>query len=121
MRINVSSRLSGAAIAGPLVAAVHRELEHELSRMAVNALRYWRRITPKRTGRLRASEQVNVRRVSPQRHALAFEVTDPGRAYYRAVAARHPKLRGGAGVLKWVDRNTRRYVDRAVSRAVGKP
>ena len=121
MRINVSSSVSGDPIAGPLVAAIHRELATELDRLAAAGLKYWRRITPKRTGRLRGSLRVHVSRASPQRHTLAFDVGDPGRAYYGKVARRHRALRGARGVLKWIDKHTPAAVDRAITRAVERP
>ena len=118
MNVKVSTSVRGRPIGGPLVGAVHRELGQEIPKLGADALKHWRETTPKVTGALRRSELVRALRVDARRHALGFEVADPGRAYYKTVARRNAPLRGGAGVAKWTKERAPARIDRAITRAV---
>ena len=102
-----------------IIAAVERELQVEMKRLAADALRVWKKATPYVTGTLRGSlATVDISDVAAQRYGVRFVVKAPGSGYYEEVAElpRHAKLR--ALPAKWIDAHIGQYVDRAIDRAL---
>ena len=92
------------------------------NRLAADAVRIWRKATPRITGILRASEvAVIINDPARGRYGVRFRVRQPGSIYYTRVAGHHPKLRGLAVVYKWLDVNALVYADRAIDRALATP
>lgn len=120
--ITISVNVGGPTfreITQEIIDAVRRHLRIEVQRLARDAIKIWRKATPKITGVLRASEvaviayrdgSVNVR----------FRVTLPGSLYYRKVAAlkRHRALRNNRAVIRFFDNRVQEYVNRAVDAAL---
>lgn len=118
--IRVSVDVTGRPIVGPLVAAIRRHVTAALSALADDALRAWRRATPKVSGDLRRSELV-VDLVPPaagSEWGVQFRVVAPGSRYYHLVRRRYPLLQGQKVVLQYVDQRLVGVVNRAIDRAL---
>lgn len=121
--IKLNTRVTGPTLQEQIkdiLSALNRELARESRRMATDMQRYWRRRTPKRTGTLRLSEVV---KPLAGRGAIGVSarVTYPGNVYYDRVAARPQhrtkELYRLQLLHKWANRNTHRYVQRALDNA----
>ena len=120
--ITISVNVGGPTfreITQELIDSIREHLRIEVQRLARDAIKVWRRATPKITGVLRASE-VAVISYRDGAVNVRFRVTLPGSLYYAKVAAlkRHRSLRNNRVVLKWFDNHVQEYVNRAVDAAL---
>ena len=102
-----------AEIPGKVQAALGAAME----RLQRDALAYWRKVTPRRTGALRASLRVAVKRGAGGQSGgwfLEFSTEEPGEDYYQRVNRRY---RMTERMYAWLRRYVRVYVKRELDRA----
>ena len=118
--ITITATVNGAPIAdlaADITAAINRELDFEFRQLAQQGLSYWRKRTPKISGRLRLSERVNYV-AKTNRFTIQFRIIKPGSAYYHLVARHHPHLRKMQVVTKWLAANENAAIERAITRGL---